>query len=193
MKLLFWTLMFLSGIISNGYSAAVDVMRPPADLIRSPSDTIDAAAIEKFKREALASIEVGYGPEVCRIAREAIQRISKDQISIPLLQAIFDSVTRSYTVGEKSPRSATVPAPSNLQRLENILKEKNISTNLEFNEFVKGLDIEKIDSAFWNGAMVTLSKQINSGDNTAKLKAAKLGVEMAVKLYEQQISTRDKR
>ncbi len=199
MKLLFFTLMFFESMISRANCAVLDDI---LDNIENASveyqSTIDKNTLiaEKYKKEELENIKNIFGEEVQDTAADLIKKIPAEQVSIPVLNAVFEGIKKGYITGEKSPRKES-PRSSNLKKLEDIFMAntsppwgiREIRTaDAHFDEFIKKQGVDKVDEAFWEQVMEVLSGNIRPlNSNIEKLLETKSSIDMAMNIYKTEI------
>lgn len=192
MKLLFLILLLFEIITTKANSAALsDVENPVLQL------TLGAITIENYKSEELENIKDTFGEEMHTSAMALIKKIPEDQISVSVLHAVFEGLRRGYVSGEKSSPRKESPRSSNLKKFEEmfILNSKPRwgireirEADPSFDAFIKLQDIDKINEDFWMQALEVVTKNITTlSNNFKKLSEAKSSIDMAVKIYRQQI------
>lgn len=199
MKLLFFIMVFFESMTSRANCAVLeDILDNMGNSSTGIQSTLDksTSSAAKYKEEELENIKNTFGEEIQDTAADLIKKIPAEQVSVPVLQAVFEGIKKGYVTGEKTPRKES-PRSSNLQKFEDVfMANSNPSWGIreikkedpDFYKFVKEQGIDKIEEAFWEQVMEILSRKIKSLDNNSKkLLEAKISIEMAMNLYKTEI------
>ena len=199
MKILFWSVIVFSSLVSSSVCASVVVDRRPSQVEEVPSQKYLAEIskedrkIEIFIQEQLEIIRNSYGHDACDAAITILSSIPEERNQV-VLQAIFDAIK----VGAKSSQGKSLPVKiTQLQEFEKIFKDNSTPSwgleELQKNipgakDEIDALRLDKLNPDCWDVIEQDLAKKIEKGnDNKQKFSIAmdtiKGGIEMFSQLH----------